>query len=190
MQFSRRMDNLAPYLFAGIERKIQEKRSSGVDVISLGIGDPDLPTPAYIVEEMQRQVADASNHRYPSNWGLPEYAEAAAAFYQRRFGVDLDPAKEFIPLLGAKEGIAHICWALLDEGDLVLVPDPGYPVYAGGSILVGAEVLYLNLRPEKGFLLTWTNSVKKRPSGPRSFSSVIPTIPPPPWSRTISSSGW
>jgi LL-diaminopimelate aminotransferase len=152
VQFSRRMDDLAPYLFAEMERKINEKRNSGVDVISLGIGDPDLPTPGYIVEEMQRQVADAANHRYPSNWGLGEFAEAAASFYQRRFGVELDPKKEFFPLLGSKEGLAHICLALLDPGDLALVPDPGYPVYAGGSLIVGAEVRYLNLSPESGFL--------------------------------------
>jgi len=152
VRFSRRMDNLAPYLFAEMERKIAEKRSSGVDVISLGIGDPDLSTPTYIVEEMQRQVADAGNHRYPSNWGLTEFGEAAASFYKRRFGVDLDPAEEFFPLLGAKEGLAHICLALLDAGDLALVPDPGYPVYAGGSLMMGAEVRHLRLRPENGFL--------------------------------------
>ena len=152
MRFSRRLDNLAPYLFAEMERKISEKRKSGVDVISLGIGDPDLPTPGYIVEEMQRQVADAQNHRYPSNWGLREFGEAAASFYNRRFGVAIDPAKEFFPLLGAKEGLAHICWALLDAGDLALVPDPGYPVYSGGSLIVGAEVRYLRLQPDKGFL--------------------------------------
>lgn len=152
MQFSRRMDNLAPYLFAEMERKIAEKRKSGVDVISLGIGDPDLPTPSFIVEEMQRQVADPRNHHYPSNWGLADFGEAAASFYRRRFGVDIDASREFFPLLGAKEGLAHICWAVLDAGDLALVPDPGYPVYAGGSTLVGAEVLYLRLRPENGFL--------------------------------------
>jgi LL-diaminopimelate aminotransferase len=146
------MDNLAPYLFAEMERKISEKRKSGVDVISLGIGDPDLPTPAYIVEEMQRQVADPANDRYPSNWGHPEYARAAASFYERRFGVDIDPTQEFMALLGAKEGLAHICLSMLDVGDLALVPDPGYPVYSGGSILAGAEVRYLRLKPEKGFL--------------------------------------
>jgi len=152
VRFSHRMDNLAPYLFAGIEQKIAEKRKNGVDVISLGIGDPDIPTPGYIVEEMQRQVADGRNHQYPSNWGLKEYAEAAAAFYKRRFDADIDPEREFMALLGAKEGLAHICMALLDAGDLALVPDPGYPVYAGGSILMGAEVKYLRLRPENGFL--------------------------------------
>lgn len=152
MRFSRRMDGVAPYLFAEIERKIQEKRKAGVEVISLGIGDPDLPTPAYIVEEMQRQVADPRNHRYPSNAGLPEFARAAAAFYQRRFGVEIDPEREFFPLLGAKEGLAHICLALLDPGDLALVPDPGYPVYAAGSVIAGAQVRYLTLRPENDFL--------------------------------------
>jgi LL-diaminopimelate aminotransferase len=152
VQFSKRMDNVAPYLFAEMERKISEKRNSGVDVISLGIGDPDLPTPSYIVKEMQRQVAYAANHRYPSNWGLAEFAEAAASFYQRRFGVELDPKLEFFPLLGAKEGLAHICLSILDPGDLALVPDPGYPVYAGGSIIVGAEVRYLDLAAENGFL--------------------------------------
>jgi LL-diaminopimelate aminotransferase len=147
------MDNLAPYLFAQLEQKTADKRKQGIDVISLGIGDPDLPTPAYIVEEMQRQVADARNHPYPSNWGLPEYAEAAARFYQRRFGVDIDPTKEFFPVMGAKEGLAHICWAVLDEGDLALVPDPGYPVYSGCSIMAGAEVRYIRLKPENGFIL-------------------------------------
>lgn len=152
MQFSRRLDGLAPYLFAEIERKIAEKRKAGVEVISLGIGDPDIPTPSYIVEEMQRQVADARNHRYPSNWGLPEFRQAVADFYQRRFGVALDPEREVFPVLGAKEGLAHICLALLDPGDLALVPDPGYPVYAAGSVIAGGQVRYLTLRPENGFL--------------------------------------
>ena len=152
MRFSTRMDNLAPYLFAEAERKIAEKRAAGIDVISLGIGDTDIPTPKYIVEEMQRQIADAGNHRYPSNWGHPDYAAAAASFYKRRFGVDIDPKREFMALLGAKEGLAHICFAMLDPGDLALVPDPGYPVYAGGSILAGSDVRYLPLRPETGFL--------------------------------------
>ena len=152
MRFSKRLDKLPPYLFAEIEKKIQQKESEGVEVISLGIGDPDTPTPDYIVEEMQRQVADPRNHAYPSNAGVREFAEAAAAFYRRRFGVTIDPEQEFFPLLGCKEGIAHICWSTLDEGDLALVPDPGYPVYAGGSLLVGAEVRYLPLRPENGFL--------------------------------------
>lgn len=152
MQFSKRMDTLPPYLFAEIERKIAEKKKAGVDVISLGIGDPDMPTPDYIVEEMQRQVADPLNHAYPSNAGVPEFGEAAADYYLRRFGVDVDPTKEFFPLLGSKEGLAHICWSTLDAGDVVLVPDPGYPVYAAASLLVGAEVVSMPLLAENGFL--------------------------------------
>ncbi|GAB4246818.1 MAG: LL-diaminopimelate aminotransferase [Thermoleophilia bacterium] len=152
MEFSKRMDRLPPYLFAEIERKIAEKRAAGVDVISLGIGDPDLPTPDFIVQEMKQQVEDPRNHRYPSNAGVPEFGEAAAQFYEQRFGVRIDPAGEFFPLLGSKEGLAHICWAVLDPGDLSLVPDPGYPVYAGSSMLAGADVHYMPLRRENGFL--------------------------------------
>lgn len=152
MQFSRRMDKLPPYLFAEIERKIAEKRKAGVDVISLGIGDPDLPTPAYIVEEMKRQLDDPRNHRYPTTAGLEGFAQAAARFYDRRFGVQIDPHKEFLPLMGSKEGLAHICWSTLDAGDLALVPDPGYPVYAGCTLLVGAEPRLMPLRPENDFL--------------------------------------
>ncbi|MHB9148726.1 MAG: aminotransferase class I/II-fold pyridoxal phosphate-dependent enzyme [Thermoleophilia bacterium] len=152
MRFSRRMDTLPPYLFAEIERKIAEKKATGVDVITLGIGDPDLPTPAYIVEEMQRQVADPRNHQYPSNAGVPEFGEAAAGYLERRFGVNIDPKKEFFPLLGSKEGLAHICWSTLDTGDVVLVPDPGYPVYAAASLMVGAEVVTMPLLAQNDFL--------------------------------------
>ncbi len=152
MQFSKRMDNLTPYLFAEIERKIKAKREQGVDVISLGIGDPDIPTPAYVVEEMQRQVGNPANHRYPSNAGVPEYGRAAAAFYKQRFGVDLDPAQEFFPLLGSKEGLAHICLSTVDPGDVVLVADPGYPVYRAGTVIAGAEPYTMPLLAENGFL--------------------------------------
>ncbi len=152
MEFSRRMDRLPPYLFAEIERKIAAKRDQGVDVISLGIGDPDLPTPDYVIAEMKRQLDDPRNHRYPSNAGVAEFGQAAAHFYRERFGVEIDPGNEFFPLLGSKEGLAHVCWAVLDPGDLALVPDPGYPVYAGSSILAGADVHLMPLLPENGFL--------------------------------------
>jgi LL-diaminopimelate aminotransferase len=122
-----------------------------VDVISLGMGDPDLPTPAFIIEEMKRQLDDPQNHRYPTNIGVHEFAAAGADFYQRRFGVEVDPETEFFPLLGSKEGLAHICWSTLDPGDLSLVPDPGYPVYGGSTLLAGADVKYLPLRPENNF---------------------------------------
>lgn len=152
MKFSRRMDGLPPYLFAEIERKVSEKRKAGIDVISLGIGDPDMPTPRHIVEEMQRQVADPANHQYPTNRGLDEFREAVATFYKNRFGVALDPDKEVFPLLGAKEGIAHICFSFLDNGDVCLGADPGYPVYASGPILAGGEAVHLPLKPGLGFL--------------------------------------
>ncbi|MCL6093437.1 MAG: LL-diaminopimelate aminotransferase [Actinomycetota bacterium] len=151
MRFSHRMDGLPPYLFAEIERKVAEKKKAGVDVISLGIGDPDTPTPAHIVEEMQRQIADPANHRYPNNRGLDEFRQAVATFYKSRFGVDLDPETEVFPLLGSKEGIAHICFNFLDAGDVCLGADPGYPVYAGGPVLAGGEPVPLPLRPELGF---------------------------------------
>lgn len=151
MRFSRRMDGLPPYLFAEIERKVAEKKKSGVDVISLGIGDPDTPTPPHIVEEMQRQVADPVNHQYPNNRGLDEFRQAVADFYKTRFGVALDPEKEVFPLLGAKEGIAHICFNFLDDGDVCLGADPGYPVYASGPILAGGTPVTLPLRPELDF---------------------------------------
>ena len=152
MRFSRRLDGMAPYLFAEIEKKIQAKRKSGIDVISLGIGDPDIPTPQYIVEEMQRQVADPRNHRYPTNAGVEEFAQAASNYYKRRFGVDIDPSGEFFPLLGSKEGLAHIILATVDKDDLVLVPDPGYPVYNSGSLIAGGTPRLLPLRAENGFL--------------------------------------
>ena len=152
MRFSRRMDGLPPYLFAEIERKVAEKKKAGVDVISLGIGDPDMPTPPHIVEEMQRQVADPVNHRYPNNRGLDEFRQAVANFYLVRFGVELDPETEVFPLLGAKEGIAHICFNFLDGGDICLSADPGYPVYTGGPVLAGGEAVHMPLVPELGFL--------------------------------------
>lgn len=151
MRYSRRMDGLPPYLFAEIERKVSEKKKQGVDVISLGIGDPDTPTPPHIVEEMQRQVADPANHRYPTNRGDDSFRQAVAGFYKNRFGVDLDPEKEVFPLLGAKEGIAHICFNFLDEGDVCLSADPGYPVYTGGPILAGGTPVHMPLKPELNF---------------------------------------
>ncbi|MEW6426189.1 MAG: aminotransferase class I/II-fold pyridoxal phosphate-dependent enzyme, partial [Bacillota bacterium] len=140
MQFpeAQRIKNLPPYLFTRIERLIAQKKAEGVDVISLGIGDPDLPTPEHIVEEMAREVRDPANHQYPTSEGLPEYRQAVARWHKRRFGIELDPRTEVLTLIGSKDGIAHLPWCCLDPGDTVLVPDPGYPVYAGSSILAGA----------------------------------------------------
>jgi LL-diaminopimelate aminotransferase len=151
MKFARRLDRVPPYLFAELERKIDEKRDAGIDVISLGIGDPDLPTPAAIVEEMRRQIARPETHQYPSNRGLPQLREAVAAFYADRFGAEVDAATEIIPVLGGKEGVAHIALACLEPGDVCLSPEPGYPPYTSGPLFAGAAIHYLPLREEHGF---------------------------------------
>jgi LL-diaminopimelate aminotransferase len=151
MRPSSRLDRIPPYLFAELERKIAVKRAEGVDVISLGIGDPDTPTYAPIVAAAQRAVADPSTHQYPSNRGRTEFREAVAAFYQRRFGVTLDPETEVMPAIGAKECIFNLNLAFLDPGEVALAADPGYPVYTGGPLLAGAEAVLMPLRPELGF---------------------------------------
>jgi LL-diaminopimelate aminotransferase len=152
MRFARRLDRVPPYLFAELERKIEEKRRAGIDVISLGIGDPDLPAPEAVVAEMRRQVGRPETHQYPSNRGLAPFREAVAAFYTERFGVGVDPEREVIPVLGGKEGVAHIALACLEEGDVCLSPEPGYPPYTSGPVFAGADVHYLPLREENGFL--------------------------------------
>ena len=151
MKFPRRLDLVPPYLFAELERKIEEKRRAGVDVISLGIGDPDLPTPLAVVEEMQRQVARPETHQYPSNRGLGAFREAVAAFYDARFRVTIDPETEVIPVLGGKEGVAHVALACLEQGDVCLSPEPGYPPYTSGPLFAGADLHYLPLLEENHF---------------------------------------
>jgi LL-diaminopimelate aminotransferase len=151
VRVAKRVQALPPYLFAELERKIEERRRAGIEVISLGIGDPDLPTPAAVVAEAQRQVARPDTHQYPSNRGRPEFREAVATFYRRRFGVELDPDTEILPLLGGKEGVAHVCFAMLDPGDACLVADPGYPVYTSGTLLAGAQPVLMPLTAEHGF---------------------------------------
>ena len=151
MRPSRRLDRIPPYLFAELERKIDAKRAAGVDVISLGIGDPDTPTYAPIVTAMQQAVADPSTHTYPSNRGRTEFREAVAEFYARRFGVELDPGTEVMPAIGAKECIFNLNLAFLDPGDVALASDPGYPVYTGGPLLAGGEPVLMPLEPERGF---------------------------------------
>ncbi len=152
MRFARRVEKLPPYLFAEISRRIAEKRSQGVDVISFGIGDPDLPTPQHIIDTLAQASQDPANHRYPETAGLPELREAIARWYERRFEVTLDPQREVLPLVGSKEGIGHIALCFIDPGDVALVPDPGYPVYAVGTMFAGGEAYYLPLREENGFL--------------------------------------
>ena len=151
MRPSRRVASLPPYLFAQLDHKVAARRAQGADLISLGVGDPDLPTPQHIVEALARAAADPSTHRYPSYWGLPELRESVAAFYQRRFGVALDPATEVLPLIGSKEGVAHIAFAWLDPGDRALIPDPGYPVYATSVMLAGGEPVPMPMNAANAF---------------------------------------
>lgn len=151
MRIAERVRTLPPYLFAAIERQIAERRAAGVDVISLGIGDPDLPTPPHVVAALAEAAADPSTHQYPSNQGESGFREAVAGFYATRFGVTIDPADQIVPLLGAKEGIAHICQVLLDPGELALAADPGYPVYVTGPMLADGGAVHLPLVPELGF---------------------------------------
>jgi LL-diaminopimelate aminotransferase len=152
VKFAKRIEKLPPYLFAEISRKIAEKRSQGVDVISFGIGDPDMPTPQHLIDSLREASLDAANHRYPETKGLSELREAIVRWYERRFGVSLDPQREVLPLIGSKEGTGHIALCFIDPGDVALVPDPGYPVYAVGTMFAGGEAYYLPLREENGFL--------------------------------------
>lgn len=152
MQFARRIEKLPAYLFAEISRKISEKRAQGVDVISFAIGDPDLPTPPHIIDALVEAARDPMNHRYPESEGLPELRESIAGWYERRFGVRLDPDREVLPLIGSKEGIGHIAFCFIDPGDVALVPDPGYPVYSVGTLLAGGEPYFLPLTEENEFL--------------------------------------
>ncbi|MBV9943759.1 MAG: LL-diaminopimelate aminotransferase [Solirubrobacterales bacterium] len=151
MRRSSRLDRIPPYMFAELERKVRIKRAAGVDVISLGIGDPDTPTFAEIVRSMQGAVANPSTHRYPSNRGRQEFRQAVAAFYARRFGVELNPETEVMAAIGAKECIFNLNLAFLDPGDAALASDPGYPVYTGGPLLAGGEAVLLPLNPDRGF---------------------------------------
>ncbi len=147
-----RLSLLPPYLFAELDRLKREVQQTGVDVISLGIGDPDLPTPAHIVEACKRAAELPHNHRYPDYQGLDRFREAACGWYERRFGVVLDPQKEACALIGSKEGIANFPVAVVDPGDIVLIPDPGYPVYFSGCVFNGAEPYFMPLRAENAFL--------------------------------------
>ena len=152
MRTARRIEKLPPYLFAEIDRKIAEARARGARIISFGIGDPDLPTPPHIIEALVAGAKDPSTHRYPSYTGMPEFRTAIASYYERRFGVSLDPDTQIQPLVGSKEGIFHLPVAFIDPGDVALVPDPAYPVYETGTILAHGTAVYMPLLTEGGFL--------------------------------------
>jgi len=152
MRLSRRIEKLPPYLFTAITRAIAEKRAQGVDVVTFAIGDPDIPTPRHILDSLHAAAEDPANHRYPESDGLPELRRAIAGWYERRFGLGFDPDKEVQPLLGSKEGISNVALCLVDPGDVVLIPSPGYPPYTTGTIFAGGEPYYLPLTEENDFL--------------------------------------
>lgn len=152
MKQARRLDNAPPYLFVEIEENIRQAQKKGIDVINLGIGDPDLPTPDFIINKMVEAVRNPEYHRYPEYDGCIEFREAVARFYKRRFGVDADPETEIVTLLGSKEGIAHIFFALVNDGDFTLVPDPQYPVYKMATALTGGVPYPMPLLKANGYL--------------------------------------
>lgn len=155
MQRASRLDKVPPYLFAEIRRKVAEAKAEGIDVITLGIGDPDQPTPPHIVDELCRAVrdeADPDRHRYGGDCPVAEFPEAVAAYYRRRFGVELDPGTEVCTLIGSKEGIAHLPWAVIDPGDVTLVPEPGYTVYYTGTVFAGGDCHWMPLVKDNDFL--------------------------------------
>lgn len=146
------LDHMAPYLFAQIDAKRDALRAQGVDVISLGIGDPDQPTPDHIVDAMVAAIGDPKNHQYPDYAGSAAYRAACASWMEHRFGVEVDPQREVLALIGSKEGIAHLHTAFVDPGDYVLAPSIGYPVYSGGATLQSANTYFMPMREEDGFL--------------------------------------
>lgn len=152
MKMSKRMSSLAPYLFVELNQKIAEKKAKGEEVISFAVGDPDMPTPAPIIDALCQAAQEPANHRYPETEGLAELRQAIAGWYQRRFDVQLDPDSEVLPLIGSKEGIAHIALCFIDFDDVALVPDPGYPVYAISTKLAGGSPYFMPLIEEKDFI--------------------------------------
>ena len=152
MRLSKRMQNLEPYLFVEINKKIAQKRARGEEVISFAIGDPDMPTPEHIINRLCQAAQDPANHRYPETAGLPQLRQAIADWYQKRFGVSLDADSEVLPLIGSREGIGHIALCFIDSGDIALVPDPAYPVYSVSTMLAGGQGYHMPLTADRNFL--------------------------------------
>ncbi|MFA5357141.1 MAG: LL-diaminopimelate aminotransferase [Candidatus Omnitrophota bacterium] len=169
LKLSRRLSYLPPYLFVEIDKAKRKARAEGRDIIDLGIGDPDQPTPGYIIEKLYEAVKDPANHRYALDQGMPALRKAIAGWYGERFGVKLDPETEILPLIGSKEGIAHLPLAFLDQGDYSLVPDPCYPPYKGGTILAGGKPYLMPLKEDNLFL----PDLKKIPLNIRRRSRLI-----------------
>lgn len=147
-----RLQRIPPYLFAELDRRKEELERRGVDVVSLAVGDPDLPTPEHVVRAMHEALTDPETHRYPPYGGTAGFRRAVARWYERRFGVRLDPDREVLALIGSKEGLAHLPWAVVNPGEVVLVPDPGYPVYGTATLLAGGVPHPLPLRADRGWL--------------------------------------
>jgi LL-diaminopimelate aminotransferase len=152
MTLSKRLEKLPPYLFVEINNKIAKKKAQGIDVISFAIGDPDIPTPPHIIDRLCSEAKITTNHRYPETSGLPELCLAISEWYHKRFGVSLDPNKEVLPLIGSKEGIGHLSFCYIDQGDIAIVTDPGYPVYGISTSLAGGEPFYIPLKEENNYL--------------------------------------
>jgi LL-diaminopimelate aminotransferase len=157
MKLAKRVENLPPYLFVEISKKIAEKRAKGEEVITFAIGDPDLPTPSHILDRLCREANEPVNHRYPESEGLPELRQAIADWYEGRFGVSFNPETEVLPLIGSKEGIAHIPMCFINPGDTALVPDPYYPVYPVSVTLAGGRPYYIPLREKNNYLPNLNN---------------------------------
>ncbi|HPM43104.1 MAG TPA: LL-diaminopimelate aminotransferase [Candidatus Omnitrophota bacterium] len=149
---SERLKKLPPYLFVEIDKAKKKARDEGRDIIDLGIGDPDIPTPNFVIDAMNKAMRDPKNHRYPLDQGLPEFRQACAKWFKKRFGVDLNPENEILPLIGSKEGIAHMPLAFINPGDVVLVPDPCYPPYKSGTYFAGGDVEIMPLKEKHRFL--------------------------------------
>ena len=152
MKLAERLSKLPPYLFVEINRKIVERKNRGVDIIDFTVGDPDLPTPPHVIEYMCQMSHDPAIHRYPETAGLPRLRQAIAQWYHQRFGVTLNPNREVLPLIGSKEGIGHMPLVFLGPGDIALVPNPGYPVYAMGTLLADGKPYFVPLKEENDFL--------------------------------------
>ena len=152
MELSRRLRDFPAYIFARVGQRITELRAQGLDVIRLDIGSPDMPPAPHILEALHRSADDPTHHSYAGYFGIPEFRQAIADYYARRFNVTLDPDRQVLPLIGSKEGIYNLAFAFVDPGDIVLVPDPGYPTYQAGALLAGGVLYTLPLRAENDFL--------------------------------------
>ena len=152
MQYADRLDQLPPFVFSELRRRIAELREKGINVISLGSGDPDQPTPEAVIRAAQSGLANPANHRYPENKGKAEFRKAVSSFYQSRFDVWLDPEQEVFPILGGKEAIHHLAMLMLSSRDSCLSPNPGYPPYRSGPILAGSQIVSIPLLEENGIM--------------------------------------